>query len=135
MWVKSLFLWLVYELLTCRWVSLTSCPCLSFTQQTFTDDPFNQSQDTPALPPKKTIPPRPKPPSGRCTGEHSVRGHMVLSLLHSKSLCVFHVCFSTFVPRGKKKTYPHLSHTVSQFIKKEINQSDMQLFFFFSSLR
>ncbi|XP_060797220.1 epidermal growth factor receptor substrate 15-like 1 isoform X3 [Neoarius graeffei] len=36
-------------------------------KQTFTDDPFNQSQDTPALPPKKTIPPRPKPPSGKST--------------------------------------------------------------------
>ncbi|XP_046713541.1 epidermal growth factor receptor substrate 15-like 1 [Silurus meridionalis] len=32
-------------------------------KQSFTEDPFNQNQDTPALPPKKTIPPRPKPPS------------------------------------------------------------------------
>ncbi|XP_053539178.1 epidermal growth factor receptor substrate 15-like 1 isoform X4 [Ictalurus punctatus] len=36
-------------------------------KQSFTDDPFNQNQDTPALPPKKTIPPRPKPPSGKST--------------------------------------------------------------------
>ncbi|KAM9461084.1 epidermal growth factor receptor substrate 15-like 1 isoform 2-T2 [Clarias gariepinus] len=35
--------------------------------KSFTDDPFNQNQDTPALPPKKTIPPRPKPPSGKST--------------------------------------------------------------------
>ncbi|KAI5609860.1 epidermal growth factor receptor substrate 15-like 1 isoform X6 [Silurus asotus] len=36
-------------------------------KQSFTEDPFNQNQDTPALPPKKTIPPRPKPPSGKST--------------------------------------------------------------------
>ncbi|XP_028300425.1 epidermal growth factor receptor substrate 15-like 1 isoform X5 [Gouania willdenowi] len=33
----------------------------------FVDDPFNRKSDTPALPPKKTIPPRPKPPSGKTT--------------------------------------------------------------------
>ncbi|XP_060738790.1 epidermal growth factor receptor substrate 15-like 1 isoform X3 [Tachysurus vachellii] len=33
----------------------------------FSEDPFDQNQDTPALPPKKTIPPRPKPPSGKST--------------------------------------------------------------------
>ncbi|XP_036442110.1 epidermal growth factor receptor substrate 15-like 1 isoform X4 [Colossoma macropomum] len=33
----------------------------------FVDDPFSRKQDTPALPPKKTIPPRPKPPSGKST--------------------------------------------------------------------
>nr|XP_051691673.1 epidermal growth factor receptor substrate 15-like 1 isoform X4 [Oryctolagus cuniculus] len=30
----------------------------------FPDDPFKSKQDTPALPPKKPAPPRPKPPSG-----------------------------------------------------------------------
>ncbi|CAL8395609.1 unnamed protein product [Boreogadus saida] len=29
----------------------------------FVDDPFTRKNDTPALPPKKTVPPRPKPPS------------------------------------------------------------------------
>uniref|UniRef100_A0AAR2J4I7 Epidermal growth factor receptor pathway substrate 15 like 1 n=1 Tax=Pygocentrus nattereri TaxID=42514 RepID=A0AAR2J4I7_PYGNA len=33
----------------------------------FVDDPFCRKQDTPALPPKKTIPPRPKAPSGKST--------------------------------------------------------------------
>ncbi|XP_055073292.1 epidermal growth factor receptor substrate 15-like 1 isoform X3 [Misgurnus anguillicaudatus] len=33
----------------------------------FVDDPFSRTQDMPALPPKKTIPPRPKPPSGKST--------------------------------------------------------------------
>ncbi|XP_060738821.1 epidermal growth factor receptor substrate 15-like 1 isoform X7 [Tachysurus vachellii] len=36
-------------------------------KQNFSEDPFDQNQDTPALPPKKTIPPRPKPPSGKST--------------------------------------------------------------------
>ncbi|XP_022414446.1 epidermal growth factor receptor substrate 15-like 1 isoform X8 [Delphinapterus leucas] len=31
------------------------------------DDPFKSKQDTPALPPKKPAPPRPKPPSGKST--------------------------------------------------------------------
>uniref|UniRef100_A0A8C9RA33 Epidermal growth factor receptor pathway substrate 15 like 1 n=1 Tax=Scleropages formosus TaxID=113540 RepID=A0A8C9RA33_SCLFO len=31
------------------------------------EDPFSRNQDTPALPPKKTVPPRPKPPSGKST--------------------------------------------------------------------
>uniref|UniRef100_A0A8C8HFT0 Epidermal growth factor receptor pathway substrate 15-like 1a n=1 Tax=Oncorhynchus tshawytscha TaxID=74940 RepID=A0A8C8HFT0_ONCTS len=31
------------------------------------DDPFSRKQDGPALPPKKSIPPRPKPPSGKST--------------------------------------------------------------------
>uniref|UniRef100_A0A674MCA7 Epidermal growth factor receptor pathway substrate 15 like 1 n=1 Tax=Takifugu rubripes TaxID=31033 RepID=A0A674MCA7_TAKRU len=30
----------------------------------FVDDPFSRKNDTPALPPKKGVPPRPKPPSG-----------------------------------------------------------------------
>uniref|UniRef100_A0A6Q2ZE73 Epidermal growth factor receptor pathway substrate 15 like 1 n=1 Tax=Esox lucius TaxID=8010 RepID=A0A6Q2ZE73_ESOLU len=30
----------------------------------FGDDPFSRKQDGPALPPKKSVPPRPKPPSG-----------------------------------------------------------------------
>uniref|UniRef100_A0A673IP40 Epidermal growth factor receptor substrate 15-like 1 n=1 Tax=Sinocyclocheilus rhinocerous TaxID=307959 RepID=A0A673IP40_9TELE len=30
-------------------------------------DPFSRKQDMPALPPKKSIPPRPKPPSGKST--------------------------------------------------------------------
>uniref|UniRef100_A0A8C7P1A2 Epidermal growth factor receptor pathway substrate 15 like 1 n=1 Tax=Oncorhynchus mykiss TaxID=8022 RepID=A0A8C7P1A2_ONCMY len=33
----------------------------------FVDDPFSRKQDGPALPPKKSIPPRPKPPSGEMT--------------------------------------------------------------------
>ncbi|XP_062868489.1 epidermal growth factor receptor substrate 15-like 1 isoform X2 [Trichomycterus rosablanca] len=33
----------------------------------FVEDPFSQKPDTPALPPKKTLPPRPKPPSGKST--------------------------------------------------------------------
>lgn len=36
---------------------------LSF-QSVFVDDPFSRKNDTPALPPKKGVPPRPKPPSG-----------------------------------------------------------------------
>ncbi|TRY94412.1 hypothetical protein DNTS_027948 [Danionella cerebrum] len=34
------------------------------------EDPFSRKQDMPALPPKKTIPPRPKPPSGKNTPVH-----------------------------------------------------------------
>nr|XP_033812385.1 epidermal growth factor receptor substrate 15-like 1 isoform X10 [Geotrypetes seraphini] len=30
----------------------------------FSDDPFRSKHDTPALPPKRNVPPRPKPPSG-----------------------------------------------------------------------
>ncbi|XP_056132890.1 epidermal growth factor receptor substrate 15-like 1 [Lampris incognitus] len=33
----------------------------------FVDDPFSRKSDTPALPPKKSVPPRPKPPSGKST--------------------------------------------------------------------
>ncbi|KAM9384667.1 epidermal growth factor receptor substrate 15-like 1 [Pholidichthys leucotaenia] len=33
----------------------------------FGDDPFSRKSDTPALPPKKSVPPRPKPPSGKTT--------------------------------------------------------------------
>ncbi|XP_061834425.1 epidermal growth factor receptor substrate 15-like 1 isoform X2 [Nerophis lumbriciformis] len=33
----------------------------------FVDDPFGRKNDTPALPPKKGVPPRPKPPSGNTT--------------------------------------------------------------------
>ncbi|XP_021330138.1 epidermal growth factor receptor substrate 15-like 1 isoform X8 [Danio rerio] len=33
----------------------------------FVEDPFSRKQDMPALPPKKSIPPRPKPPSGKST--------------------------------------------------------------------
>ncbi|XP_051929610.1 epidermal growth factor receptor substrate 15-like 1 [Hippocampus zosterae] len=33
----------------------------------FADDPFSRKGDTPALPPKKGVPPRPKPPSGKTT--------------------------------------------------------------------
>ncbi|KAI2650456.1 Epidermal growth factor receptor substrate 15-like 1 [Labeo rohita] len=31
----------------------------------FVDDPFSRKQDMPALPPKKSVPPRPKPPSAK----------------------------------------------------------------------
>ncbi|XP_008275541.1 epidermal growth factor receptor substrate 15-like 1 isoform X3 [Stegastes partitus] len=33
----------------------------------FVEDPFSRKNDTPALPPKKSVPPRPKPPSGKTT--------------------------------------------------------------------
>ncbi|KAM9762482.1 epidermal growth factor receptor substrate 15-like 1 [Menidia menidia] len=33
----------------------------------FVDDPFSRKSDTPALPPKKSVPPGPKPPSGKTT--------------------------------------------------------------------
>uniref|UniRef100_A0A6I8PJU5 Epidermal growth factor receptor pathway substrate 15 like 1 n=1 Tax=Ornithorhynchus anatinus TaxID=9258 RepID=A0A6I8PJU5_ORNAN len=39
----------------------------SFGGAGFSDDPFKSKQDTPALPPKKNVPPRPKPPSGKST--------------------------------------------------------------------
>uniref|UniRef100_A0A4X1UZ06 Epidermal growth factor receptor substrate 15-like 1 n=1 Tax=Sus scrofa TaxID=9823 RepID=A0A4X1UZ06_PIG len=39
----------------------------SFGGAGFSDDPFKSKQDTPALPPKKPAPPRPKPPSGKST--------------------------------------------------------------------
>uniref|UniRef100_A0A8C4TJU1 Epidermal growth factor receptor pathway substrate 15 like 1 n=1 Tax=Erpetoichthys calabaricus TaxID=27687 RepID=A0A8C4TJU1_ERPCA len=39
----------------------------SFSGQSFPEDPFRGKQDTPALPPKKNVPPRPKPPSGKST--------------------------------------------------------------------
>uniref|UniRef100_A0A8C0WWB4 Epidermal growth factor receptor substrate 15-like 1 n=1 Tax=Castor canadensis TaxID=51338 RepID=A0A8C0WWB4_CASCN len=35
----------------------------------FSDDPFQSKQDTPALPPKKPAPPRPKPPSEAVPGQ------------------------------------------------------------------
>uniref|UniRef100_A0A8C8HIB4 Epidermal growth factor receptor pathway substrate 15-like 1a n=1 Tax=Oncorhynchus tshawytscha TaxID=74940 RepID=A0A8C8HIB4_ONCTS len=38
-----------------------------YQQSGFVDDPFSRKQDGPALPPKKSIPPRPKPPSGKST--------------------------------------------------------------------
>uniref|UniRef100_A0A8C8M6B0 Epidermal growth factor receptor pathway substrate 15-like 1a n=1 Tax=Oncorhynchus tshawytscha TaxID=74940 RepID=A0A8C8M6B0_ONCTS len=37
---------------------------LSF-QSGFVEDPFSRNQDGPALPPKMSVPPRPKPPSGK----------------------------------------------------------------------
>lgn len=37
----------------------------SFGGMGFSDDPFKSKSDTPALPPKKNVPPRPKPPSGK----------------------------------------------------------------------
>ncbi|KAM7134752.1 epidermal growth factor receptor substrate 15-like 1 [Macrochelys suwanniensis] len=39
----------------------------SFGGMGFSDDPFKSKPDTPALPPKKNVPPRPKPPSGKST--------------------------------------------------------------------
>ncbi|XP_069445270.1 epidermal growth factor receptor substrate 15-like 1 isoform X17 [Ovis canadensis] len=39
----------------------------SFGGAGFSDDPFKSKQDTPAVPPKKPAPPRPKPPSGKST--------------------------------------------------------------------
>ncbi|KAG8454935.1 hypothetical protein GDO86_001234, partial [Hymenochirus boettgeri] len=39
----------------------------TFTGTGFSDDPFKSKHDTPALPPKRGVPPRPKPPSGKST--------------------------------------------------------------------
>ncbi|XP_066492770.1 epidermal growth factor receptor substrate 15-like 1 isoform X2 [Tiliqua scincoides] len=39
----------------------------SFGGSGFSEDPFKSKVDTPALPPKKNMPPRPKPPSGNST--------------------------------------------------------------------
>ncbi|XP_041646989.1 epidermal growth factor receptor substrate 15-like 1 isoform X6 [Cheilinus undulatus] len=38
-----------------------------YQKSVFADDPFSRKNDTPALPPKKSVPPRPKPPSGKST--------------------------------------------------------------------
>ncbi|XP_065812320.1 epidermal growth factor receptor substrate 15-like 1 isoform X2 [Labrus bergylta] len=38
-----------------------------YQKSVFVDDPFCRKNDTPALPPKKSVPPRPKPPSGKST--------------------------------------------------------------------
>ncbi|KAK5930308.1 hypothetical protein CgunFtcFv8_026553 [Champsocephalus gunnari] len=38
-----------------------------YQKSVFVDDPFSRKSDTPALPPKKSVPPRPKPPSGKST--------------------------------------------------------------------
>uniref|UniRef100_A0A674NZQ7 Epidermal growth factor receptor pathway substrate 15 like 1 n=1 Tax=Takifugu rubripes TaxID=31033 RepID=A0A674NZQ7_TAKRU len=38
-----------------------------YQKSVFVDDPFSRKNDTPALPPKKGVPPRPKPPSGKST--------------------------------------------------------------------
>uniref|UniRef100_A0A673WGJ7 Epidermal growth factor receptor pathway substrate 15 like 1 n=1 Tax=Salmo trutta TaxID=8032 RepID=A0A673WGJ7_SALTR len=43
---------------------LFSSVSLSF-QSGFVEDPFSRNQDGPALPPKMSVPPRPKPPSGK----------------------------------------------------------------------
>ncbi|XP_034149606.1 epidermal growth factor receptor substrate 15-like 1 isoform X3 [Esox lucius] len=40
-----------------------------YQQSGFGDDPFSRKQDGPALPPKKSVPPRPKPPSVTSTEE------------------------------------------------------------------
>uniref|UniRef100_A0A8C7G748 Epidermal growth factor receptor pathway substrate 15 like 1 n=1 Tax=Oncorhynchus kisutch TaxID=8019 RepID=A0A8C7G748_ONCKI len=46
----------------------------------FVDDPFSRKQDGPALPPKKSIPPRPKPPSG-----DEIRNRSIFYLMGGKS--------------------------------------------------
>ncbi|XP_044054380.1 epidermal growth factor receptor substrate 15-like 1 isoform X9 [Siniperca chuatsi] len=38
-----------------------------YQKSVFVDDPFIRKNDMPALPPKKSVPPRPKPPSGKST--------------------------------------------------------------------
>ncbi|XP_029002455.1 epidermal growth factor receptor substrate 15-like 1 isoform X14 [Betta splendens] len=38
-----------------------------YQKSAFVDDLFSRKTDTPALPPKKSLPPRPKPPSGKTT--------------------------------------------------------------------
>uniref|UniRef100_A0A8C2YDI3 Epidermal growth factor receptor substrate 15-like 1 n=1 Tax=Coturnix japonica TaxID=93934 RepID=A0A8C2YDI3_COTJA len=43
----------------------------SFGGMGFSDDPFKSKSDTPALPPKKNVPPRPKPPSALWQGSES----------------------------------------------------------------
>ncbi|XP_029466860.1 epidermal growth factor receptor substrate 15-like 1 isoform X7 [Rhinatrema bivittatum] len=42
----------------------------SFGGPGFSDDPFKNKHDTPALPPKRNVPPRPKPPSGLTTSSN-----------------------------------------------------------------
>ncbi|KAF3835584.1 hypothetical protein F7725_028142 [Dissostichus mawsoni] len=39
-----------------------------YQKSVFVDDPFSRKSDTPALPPKKSVPPRPKPPSVSTSG-------------------------------------------------------------------
>ncbi|XP_068090304.1 epidermal growth factor receptor substrate 15-like 1 isoform X2 [Hyperolius riggenbachi] len=39
----------------------------SFPSTGFSEDPFKSKHDMPALPPKRSVPPRPKPPSGKST--------------------------------------------------------------------
>ncbi|XP_035985810.1 epidermal growth factor receptor substrate 15-like 1 isoform X3 [Fundulus heteroclitus] len=42
--------------------------CLpDYQKPVFADDPFTRKTDMPALPPKRSVPPRPKPPSGKTT--------------------------------------------------------------------
>ncbi|KAM3619712.1 uncharacterized protein V6R79_012436 [Siganus canaliculatus] len=41
-----------------------------YQKSVFVDDPFSRKNDMPALPPKKGVPPRPKPPSGKTTPVH-----------------------------------------------------------------
>ncbi|XP_036271728.1 epidermal growth factor receptor substrate 15-like 1 isoform X7 [Pipistrellus kuhlii] len=54
----------------------------SFGGAGFSDDPFKSKQDTPALPPKKPAPPRPKPPSEAMAEQKSCA---LYSLLGGKS--------------------------------------------------
>ncbi|KAM8875666.1 epidermal growth factor receptor substrate 15-like 1 isoform 7-T7 [Spinachia spinachia] len=42
-----------------------------YQKSAFVDDPFSRINDTPALPPKKSVPPRPKPPTGKSTVDPS----------------------------------------------------------------
>uniref|UniRef100_A0A672V348 Epidermal growth factor receptor substrate 15-like 1 n=1 Tax=Strigops habroptila TaxID=2489341 RepID=A0A672V348_STRHB len=61
----------------------------SFGGMGFSDDPFKSKSDTPALPPKKNVPPRPKPPSEK-------KHPLFLTLLIGKSTPVSHLGSSDF---------------------------------------
>uniref|UniRef100_A0A8B9CC48 Epidermal growth factor receptor substrate 15-like 1 n=1 Tax=Anser brachyrhynchus TaxID=132585 RepID=A0A8B9CC48_9AVES len=61
----------------------------SFGGMGFSDDPFKSKSDTPALPPKKNVPPRPKPPSEK-------KLPLFLTFLIGKSTPVSHLGSSDF---------------------------------------
>ncbi|RMC00988.1 hypothetical protein DUI87_22675 [Hirundo rustica rustica] len=66
----------------------------SFGGAGFADDPFKSKSDTPALPPKKNVPPRPKPPSG---SPRALTVHIDLVLtLSGKSTPVSHLGSADF---------------------------------------
>uniref|UniRef100_A0A663MZZ4 Epidermal growth factor receptor pathway substrate 15 like 1 n=1 Tax=Athene cunicularia TaxID=194338 RepID=A0A663MZZ4_ATHCN len=69
----------------------------SFGGMGFSDDPFKSKSDTPALPPKKNVPPRPKPPSGKeQKNPIGAAGHTKAKVLSGKSTPVSHLGSSDF---------------------------------------